>query len=738
MIRFLSLFLFSLMCMDAAAARAMDDPAWKLRQLNEAAAQDIAAQQMDLAEAYYYGLYGIPQDMAQAYYWFAVCDYHLANSGIAGQGDFLSRAFDGGFSALYDTDPRSVEAKAMTNLLVDPQLKDICVAMRRASASRLSQASKRTADAKLRQWAASHPHPVTAVNPRERTRRYLTLRLAMAIGAPGDPSADRDIDGVRSLIAAGADAKAPMLLLNAAAAGKTSVVRALVENGADIHIVNSNGSTPLAQAAQFGHADTVQYLITKGGDARVTDKFGQTPLLLAAVNGDLETVKALVAAGADASVKDSSGETPVMAAARMKHANVEAFLTGRPVPPPSPAPKLSAPATSSPLAEAVADPANARSQDMIERLTMGTPADRRRAMTDVAAKPGDYDPIVLDVLSGTLFDGNRDRDGYFWFLAARLRGTVDFRTCHRKDNGYGSGLGNSEVALLYSRYAPDDAAGLVPLVVAWDRRTPVNYNRQWGSSPSTCFAHDRWDGIRQLATSEFAAEMMRATRDDRPKASMDALMPKAAAGDAAAQYDLAQCYANEYQCRLPDRDLVRITDHWAQQELAQEHAVVKTTSGLDLRPEHEDRMRFWLEKAAAQNHPPALFALAQYYLNYLQRQVSHADPRKACSLMLRALRAKYYDTYLMMAFAPWNPDGGTMVDRYAWSMVENQASHPGSPDPGDAWLSDADYRTGTARGKVYIERYLRQATPICDPATLPTGDAELKVSPSSHSRPHTP
>ncbi len=70
-------------------------------------------------------------------------------------------------------------------------------------------------------------------------------------------------------------------LLDAAKAGDTERVQAILQAGAKIDSAGKNGRTALMIAAQHGHADTVKALLTAGADAGRRDESGNTAYTLA-------------------------------------------------------------------------------------------------------------------------------------------------------------------------------------------------------------------------------------------------------------------------------------------------------------------------------------------------------------------------------------------------------------------------------------------------------------------------
>jgi hypothetical protein len=64
-------------------------------------------------------------------------------------------------------------------------------------------------------------------------------------------------------------------LMSAAKGGFKGVVELLLQNGADVNMVNSDSMTALHLASQAGHLETVQTLVTYGADSQAKSK-GQT------------------------------------------------------------------------------------------------------------------------------------------------------------------------------------------------------------------------------------------------------------------------------------------------------------------------------------------------------------------------------------------------------------------------------------------------------------------------------
>lgn len=116
-------------------------------------------------------------------------------------------------------------------------------------------------------------------------------------------------------------------LFNAAAAGDTAQIRALLQDGADCNSRNGDGATLLMLAAGAGRLEAVKTLIELGADINATDPQGWTALMKALHNHALnrgfpEIVSALIGAGADIETRIGYGTRPLMLAAGYGEAGV--------------------------------------------------------------------------------------------------------------------------------------------------------------------------------------------------------------------------------------------------------------------------------------------------------------------------------------------------------------------------------------------------------------------------------
>lgn len=133
--------------------------------------------------------------------------------------------------------------------------------------------------------------------------------------------------------------------------GRSRFVHALIEAGADVNHVSSDGESLMCLAVKSGEVDVVQMLIESGFsldnkidrllhvatsvdvmevlclgfvnlDLNTCDSRGQTPMHLAAIEGRVEAVRFLVSVGGDVEIADVQGYTPLHYAAQQGHLEI--------------------------------------------------------------------------------------------------------------------------------------------------------------------------------------------------------------------------------------------------------------------------------------------------------------------------------------------------------------------------------------------------------------------------------
>jgi ankyrin repeat protein len=116
----------------------------------------------------------------------------------------------------------------------------------------------------------------------------------------------------------------------AAYSGNFEVVRILIEyDPAYINARDGTGWTPLHWASKghnFKDGSVLRLLLEHGADINAQNQAGRTPLYRASYMGALEVVCLLLEHGADAGVKSNDGETALQEAARYRHDKVVELL----------------------------------------------------------------------------------------------------------------------------------------------------------------------------------------------------------------------------------------------------------------------------------------------------------------------------------------------------------------------------------------------------------------------------
>jgi len=97
----------------------------------------------------------------------------------------------------------------------------------------------------------------------------------------------------------------------AAQQGHLTVVKCLVEQGADKDKTNNDGVSPLMIAAHQGHSLVVHYLLEQGVDVNKIANNGVTALHIAVYNGHAEIVCCLLQSGTSLTTKRRDGKLPI-------------------------------------------------------------------------------------------------------------------------------------------------------------------------------------------------------------------------------------------------------------------------------------------------------------------------------------------------------------------------------------------------------------------------------------------
>lgn len=124
-------------------------------------------------------------------------------------------------------------------------------------------------------------------------------------------------DKAEMVIAAGADGATGITALSQAAHSENlSIVKMLVEHGADIHALSGHGDTILEFATTN---EIAQYFLDRGLDINARDKDGYTLLILSAEGFHRPSIAFLLEHGADPNAKTTDGTTALKLARGIRH-----------------------------------------------------------------------------------------------------------------------------------------------------------------------------------------------------------------------------------------------------------------------------------------------------------------------------------------------------------------------------------------------------------------------------------
>ncbi len=98
-------------------------------------------------------------------------------------------------------------------------------------------------------------------------------------------------------------------LMEAASENDTDAISTLLDEGADINEVDSEGSSALHWAVYSDQLDAAALLLESGANANTVDAYDSTPLIDATYHENVEMVKLLLQYGADANYVDGTGYT---------------------------------------------------------------------------------------------------------------------------------------------------------------------------------------------------------------------------------------------------------------------------------------------------------------------------------------------------------------------------------------------------------------------------------------------
>jgi ankyrin repeat protein len=111
-------------------------------------------------------------------------------------------------------------------------------------------------------------------------------------------------------------------LTHACHLNKLKIVNYLIDNGADIKVIDDYGSPLHACVNTVDSKDYIQQLIRAGADVNCRDQQNVTPLMKAVTHNDLGALQALIEKGADVNCESDFKETPLCKAVKRSNWNI--------------------------------------------------------------------------------------------------------------------------------------------------------------------------------------------------------------------------------------------------------------------------------------------------------------------------------------------------------------------------------------------------------------------------------
>lgn len=136
-------------------------------------------------------------------------------------------------------------------------------------------------------------------------------------------------EGITLLLEAGATTNGDIINDAILSADLTpEIVQAIIDFSADVNAIDSTvvGRTPLMRAAEIGNLELGRYLIENGADIHLVDNFNDPAVNYAAFYGQLEFVQMLVDKGADINLVGFNNATALAHARGEGHQEVVAYL----------------------------------------------------------------------------------------------------------------------------------------------------------------------------------------------------------------------------------------------------------------------------------------------------------------------------------------------------------------------------------------------------------------------------
>ena len=175
---------------------------------------------------------------------------------------------------------------------------------------------------------ASRVHHLSSIDLK--TRRTPVMRIALilpavaAVAFIATPKVGAAVENERREVSYDVEDVSP--LFHAAARGRVSEVRAMLEAGADPNEVSMGDGAPLFAAIRAGRRDVFDLLMDYGADPNLPVSGDGSPMIAAARNGQLNMLQAMLSSGASLDAGVEGDGNPLIAAVQVGDRNMVEFL----------------------------------------------------------------------------------------------------------------------------------------------------------------------------------------------------------------------------------------------------------------------------------------------------------------------------------------------------------------------------------------------------------------------------
>ena len=149
-----------------------------------------------------------------------------------------------------------------------------------------------------------------------------------------------------------------------------------------------------------------------------------------------------------------------------------------------------------------------------------------KSISNITNSPEKYAPPVFYFLSSILFNENKKDDAMFWFYAGQLRGRIDANICADKSAAGAIGALNDKFGTPINQYAFKDIpklTNIVERVLAWEEKTPCNYDRRWinlegmnafnsDTNSPLSIPKEQWEDIRKKTRDDYRSSFYEALK----------------------------------------------------------------------------------------------------------------------------------------------------------------------------------------------------------------------------------